>query len=169
MTKIFRTATVFIVFMAASGSAWADPWRPVKYPNENFQVDWSGSVKITPTDIKSETKKTVERATDYLQDLGEAAYIVNVTKVRYEVAFDLGRRASMDALHCKSVTDRPLDMNGIKAVEMVGANCGDTNLHVRARYFTVGKYFYQVMALVGGSGDLSAGDHFIESFKLIEN
>jgi hypothetical protein len=166
---MLRPAAVLIVFTLASGSAWADPWRPVKYPNENFQVEWSGPVKITPTDVKPEARKTVERAMDYLQDLGEAAYIVNVTKVRYEVAFDLGRKASMDALHCKSVTDRPLDMNGITAVEMVGTDCGDTNMQVRARYFTTGKYFYQVMALVGGSGDVSAGDHFIESFKLIEN
>jgi hypothetical protein len=168
MINVFRVGTAFVILMAASQSGWADPWRLQQYPKEHFQVEWSGPVKVTPTAVTPETKQLLVYATNYMEESGAAAYLVASSEVVNGLNFEEGKKQSFAAMHCKSVTDHPLDLNGIKAAEMVGTNC-DNGFHVRGRYFARGKEFYQVIAIVPANGDLSAGDHFVESFKLLDD
>ena len=109
------------------------------------------------------------RSTNYQQDGGDNVYTVGASLLLVDVNFDNGVKQSFAALKCKITTsDKPLIFAAGRAREVRGTDCHDGNFRVEARYFTTGKWFYQVVALFKKDGGYSQGArHFVESFKVI--
>lgn len=161
----------FAAGLVLAGSfASAQQWRKHTYAADGFAVDFFGEVKIDPTEVAPGSKDRIVRSTNYLQDEGSAAYIVGATLARYSVEFDKGVTASFNALQCKTKTsDTPLNFPSGKAREITGTDCtGDGSLAVEARYFQVGNWFYQVMAIIGKGQDKEQARRFVTSFSSIE-
>lgn len=152
-----------------AGFASAQQWRKHTYAADGFAVDFFGEVKIEPTAVEPGSKERIIRSTNYLQDEGSAAYIVGATLARYSVDFDKGVTASFNALQCKTKTgDTPLNFPSGKAREITGTDCtADGSLAVEARYFQVGNWFYQVMAIMGKGQDKEQARRFVTSFSSI--
>jgi len=150
--------------------AHAQTWKKHRYATDGFEVTFSGDVKVTPTQIDAETKKRVVRATDYQQDGGDVVYIVGASLVVVEVKFDNGVKQSFAALKCKTTTrDTALALCAGRGREVHGTECHDGNFRVEARYYTRGKWFYQVIALFKKGGGHERGARtFVESFKVID-
>ena len=74
------------------------------------------------------------------------------------------------SLKCKATTcDVALALKDGRAREVRGTDCHDGNFRVEARYFTTGKWFYQVIALFKKDSGFDQGARrFVESFKVID-
>ena len=162
---------VGVIGMSPAG-AGAQDWKKHKYAKDGFEIDFSGPVKIYPTELDEKTRSVVVRSTNYLQDLGDEAYIVGVTLYRgANVQFERGAKASFASFNCKEVSvNRPLDSASGPAREMSAAGCHDGSYSAQARYYLVGDRFYQVIAVykTQGEGGARAG-HFLRSFTLTGN
>ncbi len=164
MTFVFVAAALLV---AGRAPAHAE-WKKYSYPADGFEVEFSGEVSVKPTPVSAETQKKVVRATAYLQDGGDFAYIVNASLHKEPVNFESGIKGSFGALKCKTAaTDKPLNVSAGRARELSGDECGeDGAVRAEARYFTTGKWFYQVLFLIPRNGDLEASRRFLRSFKL---
>ena len=166
-----RTISVFVaaaLLVAGRAPAHAE-WKKYSYPADGFEVEFSGEISVKPTPVSAETQKKIVRATAYLQDGGDFAYIVNASLHKEAVNFESGIKASFEALKCNSAgSDKPLNASAGRARELSGDECGeDGAVRAEARYFTTGRWFYQVLCLVPRNGDLDAARHFLRSFRLI--
>lgn len=153
-----------------SGGVPAQEWKKFTYAEDGFEAEFSGPVKIYPTDLSPETKRVVVRSTNYLQDMADDAYIIGATTyVMDEVRFEEGAQGSFAAMKCSNMDyERPLPSGGARAKEMGATGCGDGSFSAIARYFNVGSRFYQVLAVfktAGGGG--AAARRFVESFALL--
>ena len=136
---------------AGSAGAQAQEWKQHSYAEDGFAVEFSGPVKIYPTELSPETQRVVVRSTNYLQDLVGDAYIVGATTyVMQEVRFEEGAKGSFAAMNCRTLDyDRPLKVAGARAKEMVASNCGDGSFSAMARYYNVGaRRFVESFALL---------------------
>lgn len=151
-------------------SASAQSWRKHDYRNDGFAVDFSGQINIAPTAVAEEAKERIIRSTNYLQDNGSSAYIVGATLAKYRVEFEKGVEASFNAMKCKiKINDTTLNFPNGKAREISASDCTDDgSLALEARYFEMGKWFYQVMAIYPKGGDKSEALHFVTSFEVRE-
>lgn len=158
------TLTIFAL------SASAESWRKHDYKDDGFAVDFSGQINITPTAVAEEAKERIIRSTNYLQDNGASAYIVGATLAKYRVEFEKGVAASFNAMKCKvTLNDQTLNFPHGKAREISASDCTDDgSLALEARYFEMGKWFYQVMAIYPKGTDKSAALHFVTSFEVRE-
>jgi hypothetical protein len=146
----------------------AQTWKKYRYPADRFEVEFSDVMKITPTELTAEAKERTVRATDYIQDSGTSAYIVNVTLAKYSINFERGTNSSFSALKCKEVMiDRPLKSANGRGREMAGEQCQDEGFRARAYYFTTGNWFFQVLYVLAKDADRAAGLYFLNSFKVI--
>jgi len=158
------------VLAAVPAAVQAQVWQKHSYAEDGFEVEFSGPVKIYPTDLGAETKRVVVRSTNYLQDKVDDAYIVGATLyVMNEVRFEEGVKGSFAAINCRNMDyDRELKAEGARAREMAAANCGDGSFSAMARYYNVGPRFYQVLAVFKTRGGGAAGARrFVESFALL--
>jgi len=167
-----RTCLLFsslILLLANVGAIEAQTWKKHTYATDGFQVEFSGDVKISPQTHDAETQKKIVRATDYLEEGGEYAHIVAASLQFVDVNFENGVKLSFAALKCATTTaDTPLTFAAGRARELRGTNCHDGNFRVDARYFTVGRWFYQAMAIHPMSGShVANARRFVESFKVI--
>jgi hypothetical protein len=163
----FRTASIASLMVMATTPSWADPWRLQKYPDDGFQVEWSGQVTISPMEVPADKKMLFVHATQYSEETADSSYYgVGVYQYVTGANLDGGAKGAMDGMKCKSVVDHPLDIPGIRATEQVSTDC--SGYRVRARFFATGNLFYGVLAVVGPAGDLDEAQHFVESFKLID-
>ena len=168
-----RFQLLLCVAMLAAGptAAQAQSWKKHTYAEDGFEVEFSGPVKIYPTDINEETRRVVVRSTNYLQDSVDDAYIVGATTyVMTDVRFEEGAKGSFNAMRCQTMDyDRPLAVPGVpRAREMSGTSCGDVSFSAVARYFNIGARFYQVLAVFKTQGGGAAGaERFVRSFNLI--
>lgn len=139
------------------------------YEADGFEVEFSGHVEVAQTEITPDSAKRLVRATNYLRQGGDFAYMVNATIARGTVNFSQASRSSFQALKCRSiVSDTALPFPAGQARELRGTDCHDGTARAEARYFTAGRRFYQVFFLIKqDGGDLQAARRFLESFKVI--
>ena len=163
-------AGVLICLLAGQMSAHAQTWSKHRYVTDGFEVEFSGDVKVVPTQLNAETLKKIVRSTDYQQDDGDRVHIVGASLLLVDVNFDNGVKQSFEALKCKVRTkDAVLSFPGGRAREVFGTDCHDGNYRVEARYYTKGKWFYQVVCLFKkNSGYDQGARRFVTSFKVIE-
>jgi hypothetical protein len=147
----------------------AQTWKTYTYTADGFQVDFSGNVVVSPTELGSQSSPNIVRSTEYSQDGGIFAYLVDATLAKASGNFQGGVSASYGYLKCATTTsDKTLPIPQGQAREISGTNCGGGSIRVETRYFAVEKMFYQVLALFQiNGGDAAAARHFVESFKLI--
>jgi hypothetical protein len=164
-TCILGAVAVWLVASQAADAAW----KKYSYPADGFEVEFSGEISVKPTPVSAETQKQISRSTAYLQDGGDYAYIVNASLHKGAVNFESGIKASFGALKCKTTgSDRPLSFPSGRGRELSGDECGDGNMRAEARYFTTGKWFYQVLYVIRrDGGDPEIARHFLNSFKPI--
>jgi hypothetical protein len=148
--------------------ASAQTWKKYTSTADGFEVDFSGDVAVAPTQADAATAQNMVRSTNYLQDGGSFAYIVGASLLKVDVNFDKGVHDSFGAVKCQTTSaDLTLQFPQGRGRELDGTACLDGSVTVDARYFTVGKWFYQVAALFQTQGgDAAAARHFIESFKV---
>ena len=156
--------------LAGQIGADAQSWKKHRYATDGFEVEFSGDVKVVPTSINAETQTKIVRSTDYQQDSGDYVYIVGASLLLVDVNFENGIKQSYASLKCKTTTrDTALALKGGSAREVRGTDCHDGNFRVEARYFTTGKWFYQVIALFKKDSGFDQGARrFVESFKVID-
>lgn len=157
--------------LAGQFGANAQTWKKHRYVTDGFEVEFSGDVKVVPTQLNADTLKKIVRSTDYQQDAGNYVYIVGASLLLVDVNFDNGVKQSFDSLKCKSRTrDALLAFKDGRAREVHGTDCHDGNFRVEARYFTRGKWFYQVISLFKKDSGFDKGARrFVQSFKAIAN
>jgi hypothetical protein len=164
----FLLLSVFVWLLGAGISASAEEWKQQSYPDDGFQVEFSGPVAVTETAMSEDTKSRIVRATNYLQESGGAAYFVAAMLMKIGVTFDGGSADSFLASRCETRKEVPVTLAGAeKGIEMVGTNCLGNGSHFEQRFFQRGKWFYQVTAIYGAGGDAEAARHFLNSFKLL--
>lgn len=160
--------SAFACLLGPSISASAEEWKQQSYPDDGFQVEFSGPVAVTETAMSDETKSRIVRATNYLQDSGASAYFVAAMLMKEAVNFDGGSADAFLASQCRSRKETPVTLAGAeKGLEIQGANCLGNGSHFEQRFFQRGKWFYQVTAIYTADSGAEAARHFLTSFKLL--
>ena len=160
-----------VIGMSPAG-AGAQDWKKHSYAKDGFEVDFSGPVKIYPTDLDEKARAVVVHLTNYVEDLGEEAHIVSVTLYREsKVPFERLAKASFASFNCKDVSvNRSLESASGPAREMGASGCHDGTLNIQVRYYLVGARFYKVIAVYKTQGDGGArASRFLRSFALTGN
>jgi len=163
-------AGALVCLLAGQSGAYAQTWTKHRYVTDGFEVEFSGDVKVVPTQLSADVLAKLVRSTNYQQDAGEYVYIVGATLLVVDVNFENGVKQSFDALKCKSKTrDSTLDFPGGRAREIFATDCHDGNYQVEARYYTKGKWFYQVIGLFRKASGYDEGiRRFVTSFKVVD-
>jgi hypothetical protein len=162
-------------FLLLSGFVWllgssacAEEWKQQSYPDDGFQVEFSGPVAVTETAMSDETKSRVVRATNYLQENGTSAYFVAAMLMKDAVNFEGGSAALFLASKCQTRKETPVSLLGAeKGLEIAGSSCLGNGSHFEERFFQRGKWFYQVTAIYTADSDAETARHFLNSFKLL--
>jgi hypothetical protein len=156
--------------LASQIDANAQTWTKHRYVTDGFEVVFFGDVKVVPTQLNAEVLKKVVRSTDYQQDAGEYVYIVGASLLAVDVNFENGVKQSFGALKCKARTkEATLSFPGGRAREVFGTDCHDGSYRVEARYYTKGKWFYQIIGLFKKDSGFDQGvRRFVTSFTVIE-
>jgi hypothetical protein len=159
-----------VILLAGTIDAHAQSWKKHRYVTDGFEIEFSGEVKGTPTPLNPETQKKVVRAMQYMQDGGDYVYAVAFSLNKEGVNFEEGPKASFAALKCKTtIGDTPLPLPGGRGREIRGVDCHDGTMRAECRYYTTGKWFYQVITLFKkDGGDEKAARYFLQSFKTIK-
>lgn len=145
-------------------------WKRYTYAADGFEIEFPGTVKVTPTNISEQAKQRIVRSTDYLQDTWEFKYFVAATLFKQTVDFDEGARANFARLKCSTASpETPISVAPGRARERRGADCLDGSSSVETRFYATGKWFYQVIAVFKKEGgDAAAARRFVESFALVK-
>ena len=161
-----------LVFAALStAAAQTATWQTHRYETDGFTIEFSGDVLTKPIDVNTDTLSKMVRTTSYIQDGGNTyAYIVGASLFKDDASFDFeaGVKGTMDTYKC-AVTDSdtsPTDI-GDRAREIHASNCNGGTIRVGARFFLVGKWFYQLAYLIAPEANAADAEHFLQSFKLI--
>ena len=157
---------LLVCLLAPYSTADAQTWTKRSYPNEGFEIEFSGIVKVTPAVIPEESKDRVVFRTSYLQDGGKYAYSVTVQLQNVNVNFYPAVNAAYAKTECKVlVVDTALDFQGGQAHEFRGKDCR-SGFRIDMRFYTVGKWFYTVQAVYKDEvAAEAAGRRFVESFN----
>jgi len=164
----FLFVLAFVGLLGSGISASAEEWKQQSYPDDGFQIEFSGPVAVTETAMSDETKRGIVRATNYSQESGATTYFVAAMLMKNGVNFDGGSSDSFLASRCETTKKAPVTLAGAeKGVEMQGSNCLGNGSHFEQRFFQRGKWFYQVTAIYPADGGAEAARHFLASFKLL--
>jgi hypothetical protein len=164
----FLLWSAFACLPGSGVCASAEEWKQQSYPDDGFQIEFSGPVTVTETAVSDETRSRIVRATNYSQESGGTTYFVAAMLMRNGVNFDGGSSDSFLASRCETTKKAPVTLVGAeKGVEMQGSNCLGSGSHFEQRFFQRGKWFYQVTAIYAADGDAEAARHFLNSFKLL--
>lgn len=170
------TAMTALLLVAASGVSVAQQrtpavhqWKKHTFPDDRFEVEFSGPIRSEPVKLDPATRKKVTRSMQHLQDGGSFVFIVGAQQNVDTVNFDAGVQGSFGALKCQSgLTDGPVTLTGGRGRELKGTDCFDGSMRAEARYFEVGKWFYQLISIFPKDGvEEPAARRFLESFKPI--
>ena len=149
--------------------AFAEEPKPLKwamqtYAQDGFRAEFPAPVKVVP-DQTPDSKKSFIRATYYMSHVGAAEYNVGATLYLGGVTFDEGVRHGFAVFKCKTTTvDHAIPFRGKQARELIGKDCADNIPVVTARYYELGKYFYQVLAT---GSDRETAERFVNSFEAL--
>ena len=160
--------SAFVFWLGSGIPASSEEWKAQSYPDDGFQVDFSGPVTISETAMSDETKSRIVRATNYLQDGSASAYFVAAMLMKESVNFDGGSADAFLMSQCRSKKETTVILAGAeKGLEIVGSNCLGNGSHFEQRFFQRGKWFYQVTAIYTADNGAEAAHHFLTSFKLL--
>jgi hypothetical protein len=159
-----------LLLLAWSATSFAQQWRVHSYPEDGFEVQFSGFVNVKPVEVAAEVRERIVRGTQYMQDGGSYVYVVAASLNRHAVNFGNGVEQSFAGLSCKSkASDRVIQSPWGQARELRGADCVDGNYRAEVRYHQSGLWFYQVMTLFRKDvGDEASARYFLQSFKVIK-
>jgi hypothetical protein len=145
-------------------------WTKQSYVTDRFEVEFSGPIEVTRTDMDAKTESLSVRSTNYMQSNPDLTYMVVVTLYKFGLKFENGYKASFGSLKCKTTTiDNAMSFDNGSARELAGTDCTD-DLEILARYYGTGKWFFQVLAIFNkDGGDRAAARHFVESFRVTGN
>jgi hypothetical protein len=164
----FLLLSAFVGLLGSGLSASAEEWKSQSYPDDGFQVEFSGPVAVTETAMSEQTKSRIVRATNYLQEGGASAYFVAAMLMKESVNFDGGSADAFLVSQCQAKKETPVTLTGAeKGLEIVGSNCLGNGSHFEQRFFQRGKWFYQVTAIYTADGGAEAARHFLNSFRLL--
>jgi hypothetical protein len=139
-------------------------WTKQTYAQDQFRAEFPGPVKVVP-DRTPESKREFIRSTYYLSNRGAAEYDVGATLYLGGVTFDEGVKHSFAIFKCKTTAvDRAIPFQGKQARELIGKDCAGNIQTVIARYYEIGKFFYQVLT---AGGDQEAAERFVNSFEVL--
>lgn len=157
--------------IAGTTTAQAAPWQTHKYETDGFAIEFSGDVLTKPIDVNADTLSKMIRTTSYLQDGGNVyAYIVGASLFKDDASFDFdaGVKGTMATYKCTVIdSDTSPTGTGDRAREIHGSKCDGGTIRVGARFFLVGKWFYQVAYLITEEANAADAEHFLQSFGLI--
>jgi hypothetical protein len=146
----------------------ASDWKKHTFSDDRFEIEFSGPVRSEPVPLDPQSRRRVVRSTQHVQDGAKAIYIVGAQQNTDVVNFDAGVKGSFGALKCKSTEPEVAVPVGTgRGRELKGSDCFNGTMRAEARYFEIGKWFYQVMALYPTDGDNAAARRFLESFKAV--
>ena len=167
--RAYRLLPCLVFLLVWQSAAYAETWKKNVYETDGFEVEFSGDIQTTPIELNAKTRANTVRSTSYMQNAGDYIYVVGATRVRGEVLFDAGSSASFAAYKCKvKILDSALAFGMGRARRIQGTNCGDCTYTAYTRYFTTGKWFYQIVALFKQDSGLDeAARHFVTSFNVI--
>src|SRR6202011_4553594 len=112
---------------------------------DGFEVEFSAPFTVTDVPLSPETRKLVERAAHYLQDSGKYALLVTAGLMKNGVNFENGIKTGLASANCKTVTDGPYHLAGVKSSEKIGEGCGSGGkLKSDTLFVTKGKWMYTV-------------------------
>ena len=165
-------AALCLVLIVVAGLAWAEApqWKLHTYLEDGFQVEFSGDVGVSPAPLDDRDRAEIVRATNYVQNAEDFAYIVVSGLFKHGPDFAKGKDGSFSGAKCGSIlSDEPVPSAKGQAREVRGTDCQDGTWRVEARYYESGPWFYQVIAVFKkDAGDASAARHFLQSFKLAD-
>jgi hypothetical protein len=163
-------ACIASLLSTASG-ADATTWKAYRYVEDKFEVQFpdKSEIKPSPSTINDDIKAKIVRATDYLLDGGDYAYIVGASLLKVDVNFDGAAKSSFEGLRCKTTSsDKLLNYPAGRARELRGDDCMEGTIRAGARYYTTAKWFYQILYLVPQDAKFREdAEHFLTSFKII--
>jgi hypothetical protein len=159
----------FLLLLLLPFAVSAQQWRVHSYPEDGFEVQFSGFVTVKPIEVTAEVRERIVRGTQYMQDGGSHVYMVAASLNRYAVNFENGVQQSFAGLSCKTkVEDRVIQSGTGQARELRGSDCVDGKYRAEARYHQSGLWFYQVLTLFRKDvGDEASARYFLQSFKVI--
>ena len=168
---VFVRACVYLLMgWLVSSTAGALEWKKYRYPEYNFEVEFSGPVQVTPRSIGA--RERIVRSTLYLQDGGSYSYSVlaQLNSEGVEANLDAVTEDKLELYRCKNVNALPLEFPGGRARELIGDQCLDGSYRAHARYFAKGDWFYVLTYLIKiDGGDISSAQRFLRSFKIDES
>jgi hypothetical protein len=161
---------VIFLVLALPFACQAQQWRVHSYPEDGFEVQFSGFVNVKPVEVSAEIRERIVRGTQYMQDGGSHVYVVAASLNRHAVNFESGVEQSFAGLSCKAkVEDRIIPFAPGQARELRGSDCVDGKYRAEARYHQSGLWFYQVLTLFRtDAGDEASARYFLQSFKVIK-
>ena len=169
VTRAYHLVLCLAILLVWHTVARADTWKKHVYKTDGFEVEFSGDTRVAPIEVNAETRSNIVRGTSYAQDGGEYAYLVGASLIRGEFSFEAGSSGTFASYKCKvTILDSALAFGMGHARRIQGANCLDGTYAAYTRYFTTGKWFYQIVALYKQDSGLDeAARHFVTSFKVI--
>ena len=169
MRAVFAYAAVMALLV---GAAAAQQSAVKKYPLDGFEVAFTGPVKTTDVEVYPENRREVLRGKQHDQagstvDGGQRLYTVAANRNRSEIDFDRASTSAIAALRCTTpVKDAPLTHPNGRARVYHGTGCKG-EYDTIARYYVVGRRFFQVVAIYATKGgDAAAAERFLDSFKI---
>jgi hypothetical protein len=93
-----------------------------KIPNDRFQVEWSGPVAITSTELNSSTKNFIDHSNTYVQALNSSALLVAATLANNpttKISVENTAKGSFSHRECKKIDKHSFNVNKAEAVEWV--------------------------------------------------
>lgn len=150
-----------ILLIACSGAAYAQTWSKFQSTADGFEVDVPGKVE---TQAEQPNPRLV-RSTEYTVEGDGLLVAVSATLANVDLSLVGGVNGSFPHFKCETKTsDQSLPVAGGEARELRGDGCVEGR-SVVARYYVIGKWFYQVFALYSSDKKADAA-RFIDSFKL---
>jgi hypothetical protein len=156
------------IAISSAALGQAPEWKRQVFRGDGFEVEFGGPFTVTEVPMSPETSKIVERATHYLQDGSKYALLVTAGLMKYGVKFENGIKTGLESASCKTVTDGPYHLAGVKSSEKIGTSCGSGGkLSSDILFVTKGKWMYSVIVFYEDGTDLETVKHFLHSFKAL--
>jgi hypothetical protein len=148
--------------LACTGTAYAQSWNKFQSTPDGFEVDAPGKLEVT----SDKADQNLVRSTEYSADVTGLSAVISATLAKVDFNLAGAVKGSFPAFKCKTTaSDQNVPISGGHARELHGDDCVEQS-SVVARYYTVGKWLYQVIAIYKPEKQADAA-RFVESFKLL--
>ena len=146
-----------------------ETWKKHTFAEDRFEVEFSGAFKSEPLALDVQTRRRVVRSVQHMQEAADLIFVVGAQQNTETVHLDAGARASFKAFRCKVMQpESEVPIDGGRGLEFKGSECFDGSMRAEARYYEIGKWFYQVIALFHKDTVTEAtARRFLLSFKAL--